>query len=418
MSEPVEAPRPDVPLIRNAAFQLLWVSRFVAGIGKEAADVAYPLLILATTGSAALAGAVGATEIAVAGLVAIIGGNLADRVDRRTLLLICDAARVIMLALFGTLVATHHADDPVVFAVVVGAGFFLGISDPPAVAAIKHLVPASQLTRATTQSQIRPLGATVVGSPLGSSLFGVASALPFLATALSFVVSSALLLFIKKPMQAVRTVHGRPRGTGEGLRFLVRQPVLLSWMIWIMGSNMAFNHVGAFLALIATARERHASGSEIGLMLGIAGSGGLIGAALATWAIRRLAPSAIFMIAAWSGPVAAVLLTFVPGTVSLGVILAAVFVRGPAVNALFFAYIAVLVPDRLQGQVIGAVTAVAYIAQPVGILGVGAIFDAGGPRWVFAVIGVVSALAALPTLGRHIRRLPAPDDLAEGPAPA
>jgi len=413
--EPTVAPAPEVPLIRNSAFQLLWISRFIASIGKETADVAYPLLILATTGSAAYAGAVGSTEIAVAGLVAFTGGTLSDRVNRRGLLVVCDLARLVMLALFAALVATHHARIPVVFAIVVGAGFCLGLSDPPAAAAIKHLVPPSQLTKAITQSQIRPLGATVVGSPLGSSLFGIAAALPFLATALSFAFSSALLLLIRRPMQAARAVHAGPRRIGEGLRFVARQPVLRGWIIWIMGSNLAFNHVGAFLALIATARERHASASEIGLMLGIAGSGGLLGALIARWAIGRLGPSTILLIAAWSGPVAAVLLIFTPGTVSLGVILAAVFLRGPAVNALFYSYVTALAPDRVQGRDIGAVTALSYIAQPIGIIGIGMIFDAGGPRWVFTVIGLVSALAALPTLSRGIRRMPGPDDLTPDP---
>src|SRR5262249_25114802 len=114
LADHVEVSRPPAPLIRNVAFQLLWVSRFVARIAKEAADVAYPLLILATTGSATYAGAVGAIELAVAGFVAITGGSLADLVDRRKLLVTCDIARLVMLALFGILVATHRADVPMV----------------------------------------------------------------------------------------------------------------------------------------------------------------------------------------------------------------------------------------------------------------------------------------------------------------
>jgi MFS family permease len=112
------------------------------------------------------------------------------------------------------------------------------------------------------------------------------------------------------------------------------------------------------------------------------------------------------------GPVAAVLLTVLPGTVSLGFVLGCLFLRGPIVNALFFSYVAVLVPDRLQGRVMGAVMFMSYVAQPIGIFGIGWIFDIGGAHWVFAFMGVVSALAALPTLTRRIRRLPAPHDIA------
>src|SRR4051794_38602020 len=82
--------RPETPLWRNGGFQALWISRFLATVGKEAAEVAYPLLILATTGSATYAGAVGATQLLVVGLTSILGGALTDRFDRRRLLIVCD----------------------------------------------------------------------------------------------------------------------------------------------------------------------------------------------------------------------------------------------------------------------------------------------------------------------------------------
>lgn len=406
-----EAAAPLVPLIRNGSFQALWISRLFASMGKEAAEVAYPLLILATTGSATYAGTVGAVQLLVAGVVSIWGGSLADRLDRRTLLIVCDVGRAVLLAVFGLLILSGQPGVPVILAVVACSAALLGASEPPALAAIKQLVPPEQLTRATAQNQIRPLGATVIGSPVGGSLFAIGRAVPFLATALMFASSAVSLLFIRRPMQAHTADRRERQGAAEGFRFIFREPVLLIWIIWIMGSNMALNHTGAFLALIATAKERGASEPAIGLMLGVAGAGSLVGAALASLALRKLRPSVIFLYAAWVGPLAAVLLATVPGVLSLGVILACVFLRGPIVNALFFAYVAALVPDRLQGRVIGAVTFLSYIAQPIGIFGVGAVFDLGGPQWVFAAVCAVSTLAALPTLTRRIRTLPAPDEL-------
>ncbi|MFB7909141.1 MFS transporter [Kitasatospora sp. NPDC056076] len=410
------SPAQDVPLIRNRDFQALWISRFLASVGKESAEVAYPLLMLAITGEAAYAGALGATQLMVTGAVSIAGGTLADRMDRRKLLIACDATRALMLLLFGALVLADRTNVPAVFVLAVVSAVCLGLSEPPALAAIKQVVPASQLTRATAQNQIRPLGATVAGAPIGSSLFGVAQALPFVATALTFVCSALTLLFIRRPMQAAPTGNDERRKALDGFRFILGRPVLVIWIVWIMGSNMAFNHTGAFLALIATAKERGASEPEIGMMLSIAGAGGLVGAALATWVLNRLRPATIFLAAAWLGPVAALLLMTVPGVLPLGLLLACVFLRGPIVNALFFAYVAVLVPDRLQGRVMGAVMFLSYVAQPLGILAVGSIFDLGGAPWVFAFMALVSSLAALPTLTRLIRRLPHPDALATAPS--
>lgn len=412
---PPDGTPPETSLWRNGDFQALWISRFLATVGKEAAEVAYPLLILATTGSATYAGAVGATQLLVVGLASIPAGALTDRFDRRRLLIICDAARVVLLVLFAVLVAADRVNLAVTLVIVIAASVFLGISNPPALAAIKQLVPPSQVTQAASQNQIRPLGATVVGSPIGSSLFAVGRAVPFLATALTFACSALALLFIRRPLQAppAATATGTPkRRVVDGFRFIRRQPVLLVWIVWLMGSNMAFNHTGAFLALIATARERHASESAISLMLSVAGAGGLVGAAVATQVIKRLRPSTIFLAAAWAGPAAAILLATVPGVLSLGIILAGVFLRGPSVNALFFAYVAVLVPDEMQGRVLGAVMFLSYVAQPLGIVIVGTVFDHAGPLWVFAFMGVLSALVALPTLGRRIRTLPSPAEAA------
>lgn len=403
----------ETPLIRNRDFQALWISRFLANIGKEAAEVAYPLLILAVTGRATYAGAVGATQMLVAGGVSVVGGTLTDRIDRRLLLIGCDAGRVVLLGLFSWLVFTGYTSVPVVFAVIVGSAVCLGLSEPPALAAIKQVVPPSQLTRATAQNQIRPLGATVAGAPIGSSLFGVARALPFIGTALTFVCATVALLFIRRPLQAPSPDKGKERRkASEGVRFVARQPVLFIWIVWIMGSNMAFNHTGAFLALIATAKARGVSESIVGATLAIAGSGALVGAFLATRILHRVRPATIFIGAAWVGPVAAVLLMVLPGVLPLGIVLACAFVRGPIINALFFAYVATLVPDRLQGRVLGAVTFLSYVAQPLGILLVGAIFDLGGSLWVFIFMAVVSSLAALPTLTRRIRTLRAPEEMA------
>lgn len=405
-------PAPTVPLRRNKDFQSLWVSQFCAAVGKEAAEVAYPLLILASTGSATYAGAIGSAQLLTAGLMAIPGGTLADRVDRRAILIGCNLVRLALLVTFGLLVAAGSPNLVLVFATAIGSSAFLGLSNPAALAAIKQLVPPEHLTRATVQNQIRPFGATTIGSPMGSALFGLGRAMPFLATALTFLLSTVALLFVRKPMQAPTTTTTRRGGVGEGFRFIARQPILLLWLLWAIGSNMAFNHTGAFLAIIATARERGGSESLIGVTLAVAGLGGVVGAVIGWWVVKRLRPSTIFVIAAWLGPAAAVLLLVTPGVLPLGIILGCVIVRAPIMNALFYSYAAALVPDELQGRVMGAVSFLALVSQPLGILGVGAIFDLGGPTWVFVTMGVVATLAAAPTLTRTIRTLPPPEQLA------
>jgi len=413
------APEPPVrekPLFRNRDFQAMWISQFFAAFGKEAAEIAYPLLILATTGSATYAGAVGAVQLVVAGVMSLPGGSLTDRFNRKLIMIVCDLARLVLLALFAFLVLNDGVNIWFTFAIVILSATCLGVSNPAGMAAIKQLVPASQLTQATAQNQIRFFGATVAGPPAGGALFALARALPFFAAALSFLASAVILLLVKKPTQAPRTVETKaaPKGSMlDGFKFILKQPIILTLVLWAMGSNMAFNHSGMFLALIATAQDRGASEAIIGTTLAIAGGGGLTGALLAGIVLKYVRPPVIMAYAIWIGPVAAVLLTFVPGTLPLGVIVACIFLRAGVVGALIYGYIAALVPDNLQGRVIGAVMFVGMIAQPIGIFAVGAIFDLAGPTWVFVFMAVAGTLFALPTLSKRIRTLPAPEELAK-----
>ncbi|MFE9750403.1 MFS transporter [Saccharothrix saharensis] len=409
---PVEQAAPEKPLFRNRDFQALWISQFLAAVAKESAEIAYPLLILATTGSATYAGAVGSVALVVAGLMSIPGGSLTDRFDRRKIMLLTDGIRLVLLALFSVLVFSGVTSMPLIFAIVIISSACLGVANPAGLAAIKQLVPPSQLTQATAQNQIRFFGATVAGPPIGGALYGIARALPFLGAAIAFLASAVILLFIRKPMQAPPAPSdGGKRGAWEGFKFIARQPIIRILILWVMVSNMAFNHSGMFLALIATAESRDASEAVIGTTLAIAGFGGLAGSLIAPIVLRFVKPSLIMAYAIWIGPIAAVLLAVVPGTMPLGIIVACIFLRAGVVNALFFGYIAALVPDEKQGRVIGAIMFISMIAQPIGIFAIGAIFDLAGATSVFVTMAVAGVIAAVPTLSKQIRKLPAPEEL-------
>jgi predicted MFS family arabinose efflux permease len=410
LGEPPPPPPPS--LRRNWNFQALWASEALAAIAKESAEVAYPLLILAKTGSAFDAGAVGSAQLFTASFMSIPGGILADHVGRRFLLMCSDVIRAALLGLFAFLIISGNASLPVIFAISIGSAICLGVSNPTGLAVVNQLVRPDQVKEATAQNQIRFFGATMVGPPIGGSLFGVAQALPFFASAMSFLAGGVLTQLIRTPMKVVSNAKGFSlSATVEGFKVIYRQPILRLIMIWVMGSNMAFTHSSVFLAIVATAKSRGAPASLIGVTLAVAGAGGIVGAVAAGWVLKRVKPGPIFIAAAWAGPVAAIGLATVPGAIPLGIIVACVFVRAPIVNALFLAYVARLVADELQGRVLGAVMFISMIAMPIGVFLVGLVFEIAGPVWVFTTIGLAAALAALPMLTRTIRTLPPPEDI-------
>lgn len=89
--------KPD-SLWRHRDFTLLWSGQALSGLGGSMAGLAYPLITLAITGSAVLAGVVGTVALATTVLVGIPAGVLVDRVDRRMLMLACDAVRLVAFA--------------------------------------------------------------------------------------------------------------------------------------------------------------------------------------------------------------------------------------------------------------------------------------------------------------------------------
>lgn len=399
-----ETVRKKSSLLRNGSFQALWSSEALAGVGENAAGVAYPLLILATTGSVAYAGAVGSAQLLAQGAMSFWGGILADRLDRKRLLLSCSVIRAVLLGVFTLLVLSGPVDIYLTIGIAVVSSCCFGLSMPAGMAMIKQLVRPDQVGQATAQNQIRWFGAITAGPSIGGALYGISRVLPFFGACLSFLSSAALMLFVRRTPK-LNSTEDTKQHLLSGFRYLLKDPVLRPLMTSVILSNLAFNTVGMTLAVIATGTERGASEAFIGMTVSVAGFGALIGALLAGFIIKRARPSWIFIIGYWIGPFAAVLLMVVPGVLPLGVIVACVYFRGPVINASFLTYTANTVPDALQGQVLGAIVSTSTIVSPIGVFAIGAIFEAHGSSWVFATIGLVATLGALPTLSRGIRTL-------------
>jgi predicted MFS family arabinose efflux permease len=398
------APPRQRTLLRNRSFQALWSSEGLAGIGENAAGIAYPLLVLTTTGSAAYAGAIGFAQLLATGVMSFWGGILADRMDRKRLLIACGTVRAVLLGVFSALILLGPVNMFVTFVIAIVSASCFGLSLPAGMAMIKQIVRPDQVAQATAQNQVRWFGAITAGPSIGGALYGVGRALPFLGAAASFAASTALMFLVRRTPRA-EAPTGHKKGLLNGIRYLTRDPVLRPLMISIILSNLAFNTTSISLAVIATGKLRGASEAFIGMTVSVAATGALVGALLATAIIKRVRPSWIFILGYWIGPVAALLLMTVPGVLPLGVIVAFVYLRGPVINALFLTYTTKTVPDELQGQVLGAIVSTSTIISPIGVLAIGVIFDAWGPTWVFATIGLIATLAALPTLSQGIRKL-------------
>src|SRR3954468_16292414 len=192
------------PLWRNRDFIVLWSGQVVSTIGTRVTGVAYPLLVLAETGSPAKAGVVGFAQTLPYILFYLHAGALVDRWDRKRTMIVADGGRTLAL---GSLAIALALDEftfaqVVVVAFVEGSLFvFFSLSES---AALPQIVPKEQLPTAVAQNQARIQGADLVGQPLGGALFGLSRLLPFAADAISYSVSFVSLLFVRPAFQEQR----------------------------------------------------------------------------------------------------------------------------------------------------------------------------------------------------------------------
>jgi MFS family permease len=396
-------PLPLPPLRRNRDFTLLWVGQLCSEVGSRISFVAYPLLVLATTGSAAQAGVVGFARVLPMLLFALPGGVLADRVDRRTLMIACDGTRALLLLSLTLAVATGHVAflHIAVVAFVDGTGYALSYVAERG--AMRQVVPVEQLPEAVARTESRNFGAVVAGPPLGGLLYGIGRAVPFAVDAASYLVSTCAML-------AMRTRFQEPRGArtdslraevGEGLRWVWQRPFFRVSALLAAGINPVFE--GAYLLVVVRARQGGASAGAIGAMLAIVGACGVLGGVIAPPLRRRLSARAALAGANWSIVPLLPLLALTADPLLLGLVLGAAELTTPLANATVQGARIAAAPDRLQGRVQAASMLLSQLLGWLGPLAVGVgLQHAGTTATVAALTGWTLVLAVVTGASRAL----------------
>ncbi len=282
---------PAARLRTNRNFNIFWLGQSLSNAGDAVALIAMPLLVLHVTGSVAQMGFVTAT-VGVAMLIAgIVAGPIADRVDRRRFMILCDLARMVVYAAIplGWWIA-----GPQRWLIVFTAGFgaFFGMCfSVTYITAIANLVDRDQVTDANGRLQASAAVASVIGPALAGLIaarFDPAAALGI--DSFSFALSAASLACIRlRKADTPRSDTLSMGGVAEllaGVRFLWQQPVLrtLTWMI----AGFSFLTMGGLdLFIFHLTHDLGQGDRAVGLVFGVASSGAIAGGLLAAPARRR-----------------------------------------------------------------------------------------------------------------------------------
>ncbi|MEO3925822.1 MFS transporter [Micromonosporaceae bacterium B7E4] len=390
-------------LWRNRNFMLLWSGQTVSELGTRISGIAVPLLAANDLRASVFQISLLTTLAWLPYLFfSLPAGVLADRVDQRRMMIVCDLGRMALMLSLPVVALLGGLTLGYLYAVVGFSGALTVLFTVAYRSRLPGLVPAGQLVDANGKLGMSQEFAELVGVSLGGGLIAlVGAARTFVGTALAFLVS-AVTLALLRPGPAGRRGAGRTEDpvplrvalTG-GLGFIRRQRILLGILACTTTSNF-FVMASGSIEITFMVRELHATPVLVGLVYAGSALGGLVAGATARRLSGRIGSARIIWVAmAAPGPLYLLLPLARPGWGLLlyGIGLAAFSANTVLFNAAAMSYRQRVTPAGLLGRVNAAFLWVCYGVIPLGALFGGVLGSQLGLRpalWV-CVLGTWSA---------------------------
>lgn len=372
---------------RSSAFSRFYAGQALSYLGDGLRTLAIPLLVFRLTGSATAIGWTWGLELAPYALFSLVGGSLADRVDRRRLMIASDALRFAVMAAFSILFATGRLSIAMVYGGVVvlaiGGSMFLGAQTP----SLRYILGADGVKSGMSSLVATEQTVGLVAPPLGGALMGIVGPLPAL------VINTVTYLFSQAAIASVSTFGPDKPGRIPTPREIVSD-VVTGWRHLMADAairttafySLFFNLVGSigFVALIPYFKRAFgAHDAAVGLAFGCFAGGAALGSFLAGrthWPVGRALVIANLIDGVGWLPL--------PWAQSMPVAVAGVVVS--SVCAGYFVTTIIpwrmrIVPEEVVGRVFGVVRLVVLIGILPGSLAGGWLADHIGVRETMAI---------------------------------
>lgn len=391
------------PLRHNTAFRRLFASQFISGLGTMVSYVAVPWQLYQLTHSNAQVGLLGLVQLLPVVVCGLLGGAVADRVDRKRLLIGSEALMALCVA---GLLANAMVAAPSVLAIYALVAVLQGASGfhrPALEALTQKLARPEEFAAVAALSSVRGTVGMVAGPALAGLLLAQWGAVgAYLFDGATFV--AALVFLARIPRERIDPVDApadRPHllaDLAEGLRFAWARPELMgTYIVDIVA--MAFAFPIALFPAMAAADGRTES---VGWLLSAMSVGALVIGLFSGWTtkVRRHGRAVVVAAAVWALGIVA--LGFVPGLV-LALLCLAVAGAADMVSGVFRGTIwNETIPNTLRGRLAG-IEMISYLTGPlIGNARAGFMADAWGVApaiWMGGLLclaGVVATGFALP----------------------
>jgi len=382
-------------------FRRFWVGQVISQLGDRIYSLALLWVVYQWTGSGLAVALVMIATTLPGVLVGPLAGGLADRWNRKWILVSADLFRAVMLLGMAWAAVVGLLSMPLLLVVSallsVAAAFF----NPTALALMPNLVRQSELTRANAMNQLSVNSSGVIGPLVGSGLIALIGVpLAFVADALSYLWSAGFEAIMKPPPGPPPPQQSVWQDLREGWRAAASQPLVMGMLGPIVVVNFFFTALVVLVPVLAEG-VYHSGAVGLGLLMSSYALGMLAGAVGLSALPLRL-PRGVAVIGGTFGVGLAFLA--MASVLVLPVTMIGLFLVGVALNVVNINLISLyqqLIPDALRGKVFGLLTALSLSLQPIAYGVMGALVDLLPSQGIFLASGLVIA-----TNGLTLLRLP------------
>jgi MFS family permease len=388
--------------LRHRNFRLLWIGLTISAIGTWMQIVALSLLVLQIThGSAFALGTVSLAQASAFFCFALVGGSIADRIDRRHLLLFTQSTSAGLAILLGVLTWTGLIQFWMILVISFLNGTVLSFDQPARGALVATLVPKEDLMTAISLQSSTFNAASAIGPALAGfcvSLMGYAG--NFFVNAASFLPILAALYAIRLPVQLTQR---QPiwESIRDSLR-TVRRDSVLPWVLFGYGALLCFGPSPALILPVFAVKILNVGPERLGFLFTSVGIGTILGALILASLAGDTRKGRLYVIGIliWGAAVASFALSR-----NLPLSMAALLVVGLAQTLVATTTITLLqlrVPEQMRGRVMSLNTLLIMGIRPLGDFPAGALISMiGPPAAVLISAGLVGVYAVFVSLARR-----------------
>jgi MFS family permease len=373
---------------RSRDYRLVWIGALVSNIGTWMETVALGYYVADTTGKNSWSALVGAAAFIPNGIIGPIGSAMADRMNRRRVIIIGNAMAAVIAAVVAIWVTSGGATPLGLAALAFIGGCTFAFSFPSFQTTLPDLVPREHLVAAIGLSNAQ----WNLGRVIGPACAALAIWLGGIGAALWINAISYVAVIVAVSFTHISSRKGEPRpvfaALADGLRFVRASPPMRGMLKLMVPTILIGAPFIAFVAQMAT-NVHNGDDKATSLLTTAQGIGAVIaafslGAATARWGTRRVLIGATFTL----GPVL-VLYAAAPSlwAAAVGLLLVGV-VYGYAFTS-FSSVAQQSAPDHMRGRVLAVNSFVLGVFYPIGTLIQGPLADVFGLRWITAGAGML-----------------------------